>query len=168
MPGDLTAMPSHLLRTAAERDASHIHALLARSGLPTSDLEVSQPQFVVLCEGAQIIGTGALQRFGSIALLRSVAVEPQRRDAGLGRVIVQELERRAYASDVAQLFLLTQTAKRFFEQQDYRVIDRQQVPQAVQGSEEFRSLCPTSATCMVKMLTGPGRQRNDRGARASN
>ena len=151
----LTRMPAPWLRTGTERDASHIHALLERNGLPTSDLEASQPQFIVLCEGAQIIGAGALQRFGSIALLRSVAVEPQRRGSGLGRMIVQELERRAYASDVAQLVLLTQTAKRFFEHQGYQVIDRQQVPQAVQASEEFRSLCPSSATCMVKMLAEP-------------
>jgi amino-acid N-acetyltransferase len=151
----LTRMPAPLLRTGTERDASHIHALLERSGLPTSDLDASQPQFIVLCEGAQIVGAGALQRFGSIALLRSVAVEPQRRGAGLGRMIVQELERRAYASDVAQLVLLTQTAKRFFEHQGYQVIDRQQAPQAVQASEEFRSLCPASATCMVKMLAEP-------------
>jgi amino-acid N-acetyltransferase len=132
-------MSAPLLRTGTERDASH-------------DLDAAQPQFIVLCEGAQIIAAGALQPFGSVALLRSVAVEPQRRGAGLGRMIVQELERRACASDIAQLLLLTQTATRFFEQQGYRVIDRQQVPQAVQGSEEFRSLCPASATCMVKML----------------
>jgi amino-acid N-acetyltransferase len=151
----LTRMPSPLLRTGTERDAAHIRALLERSGLPTSDLDAAQPQFIVLCEGAQIIGAGALQPFGSIALLRSVAVEPQRRGSGLGRMIVQELERRACASDIAQLVLLTQTATRFFEQQGYRVIDRQQVPQALQGSEEFRSLCPASATCMVKMLAEP-------------
>jgi amino-acid N-acetyltransferase len=148
----LTRMSAPLLRTGTERDASHIHALLERSGLPTGDLNAAQPQFIVLCEGAQIIAAGALQPFGSVALLRSVAVEPQRRGAGLGRMIVQELERRACASDIAQLLLLTQTATRFFEQQGYRVIDRQQVPQAVQVSEEFRSLCPTSATCMVKTL----------------
>ena len=148
-------MPSPLLRTGTEQDASHIHALLERSGLPTSDLEVSQAQFIVLCEGARIVGAGALQRFGSIALLRSVAVEPDLRGSGLGRVIVQELERRARASDVAQLVLFTQTAKRFFEHQGYRAIDRHKVPQPLQGSEEFRSLCPASATCMVKGLAEP-------------
>ena len=151
----MTRMPSPWLRTGTERDASHIHVLLARSGLPTSDLAVSQPQFIVLCEGAQIIGAGALQPFGSIALLRSVAVEPRWRGSGLGRMIVQELERRAYASDIAQLVLLTQTAGRFFEHQGYRVIERRQVPKAVHGSEEFRLLCPSSATCMVKMLAAP-------------
>jgi hypothetical protein len=48
--------------------------------------------------------------------------------------------------------LLTQTAKRFFEHQGYRVIDRGEAPKDVQGSEEFRVLCPASATCMAKTL----------------
>jgi len=51
--------------------------------------------------------------------------------------------------------LLTQAARRFFERQGYRAIERQSVPQAVQASEEFRSLCPTSATCMAKTLIRP-------------
>jgi hypothetical protein len=32
------------------------------------------------------------------------------------------------------------------------VIERIDVPQDVQGSEEFRSLCPASAVCMMKRL----------------
>jgi len=43
-------------------------------------------------------------------------------------------------------------AQRFFEHQGYGAIERQSVPQAVQQAEEFRSLCPTSATCMSKTL----------------
>jgi amino-acid N-acetyltransferase len=50
---------------------------------------------------------------------------------------------------------LTLTAKTFFEQQGYRIIDRRSVPEDVQASEEFRSLCPASAICMVKKLTAP-------------
>jgi N-acetylglutamate synthase-like GNAT family acetyltransferase len=48
--------------------------------------------------------------------------------------------------------LLTQTARDFFAHLGYRVIDRSEAPEEVQGSEEFRSLCPASATCMVKMI----------------
>jgi len=85
-------------------------------------------------------------------LLRSVAVASHRRGGGIGRRIVHELERLARGTHVTQLLLLTQTAQRFFEHQGYRAIERQYVPEAVQASEEFRSLCPTSATCMSKTL----------------
>ncbi len=137
------------------RDAESIRVLLEHNGLPTSDLTSSKPQFIVVCEGAKILGTGALQRFGSSALLRSVAVDPDRRGRGLGRIIVEDLERIARGARVTQLILLTETAKPFFEHQGYRVIERHEVPQDVQGSEEFRSLCPASATCMAKTLASP-------------
>jgi len=147
-------MSPPLLRPATDQDATTIRALLERDGLPTSDLDSSRPEFVVACEEAQVIGVGALQRFGSTALLRSVAVASDWRGSGVGRMLVHELERHARAAGVTELILLTQTARRFFEHQGYRVTDRQKVPPAVQGSEEFRSLCPATATCMSKALAG--------------
>ena len=140
------------LHTATPEDAASIRILLERAGLPTSDLISSKPEFIVAYEDAGLIGAGALQRFETIALLRSVAVTSSRRGGGIGRLIVEELERRARAAHVTQLVLLTQTAQRFFEHQGYRAIERQSVPEALQASEEFRSLCPTSATCMSKTL----------------
>src|SRR5271170_515129 len=135
-------MSAPQLRTATAEDAESIRLLLANNGLPTSDLASSKPQFIVACEGETIVGAGALQRFASSALLRSVAVAPGRQGMGLGRILVEDLERIARVARVTQLILLTQTAKRFFEHQGYRVIERHEVPQDVQGSEEFRSLCP--------------------------
>jgi amino-acid N-acetyltransferase len=138
---------------ASAEDLIAIRALLERSGLPTSDLESARPEFAVVREGAQVIAAGALQRFGSSALLRSVVVAPDRRATGLGQAIVSELERLASAARISRLILLTQTATDFFARQGYRVIERSSAPKDMQGSEEFRSLCPSSATCMAKSLT---------------
>lgn len=140
------------LRAAHTGDANRIRALLEHDGLPTSDLASSTPEFVVACEGDEVIGAGALERFGTTALLRSLVVNCERRDAGVGQSIVGELERRARAAGVKELVLLTQTAASFFEREGYRVVERGSVPHAVQMSEEFRSLCPASATCMAKAL----------------
>ena len=140
------------LQTAAAEDAESIRILLERAGLPTSDLTSSKPEFIVAYEDGELVGAGALQRFETIALLRSVAVAPSRRGSGIGRLIVQELERLARAAHVTQLVLLTQTAQRFFEHLGYRAIERQSTPESVRTSEEFRTLCPTSATCMSKTL----------------
>lgn len=146
------------LRPAAPGDASSIRALLERNGLPTSDLGSARPEFVVAYEGDDLKGAGALERFGTTALLRSVVVAADRRGAGVGQDIVRELERRARAAGVKELVLLTQTAAPFFQRQSYRVVERNSVAQAVQMSEEFRSLCPASATCMAKSLadSAPG------------
>jgi amino-acid N-acetyltransferase len=129
-----------------------IRALLERSGLPTSDLESVRPEFAVIRENDRVIAAGALQRFGSSALLRSVVVAPDRRRSGLGQAMVEGLERIACAARISRLVLLTQTATEFFARQGYRVIERGTAPQDMQGSEEFRSLCPSSATCMAKSL----------------
>jgi len=129
-----------------------IRALLERSGLPTRDLDSARPDFAVIRENGQVIAAGALQRFGSSALLRSVVVAPDRRKRGLGQAVVCELERLARTAHVNQLILLTQTAEDFFAHQGYRVIERSSAPQDMQGSEEFRSLCPSSAPCMAKYL----------------
>ena len=137
---------------ASAQDLIAIRALLERSGLPTSDLESARPEFAVIREKGQVIAAGALQRFGSSALLRSVIVASDRRGIGLGEAIVSELERVARAAQISRLVLLTQTAAEFFARQGYRVIERSSAPQDMQGSEEFRSLCPSLATCMAKSL----------------
>ena len=136
---------------ASAQDLVAIRALLERCGLPTSDLDSARPEFAVIRQDGQVVAAGALQRFGSSALLRSVVVTPDRRGGGLGRSLVSELERLARAAHISQLFLLTQTAADFFAGQGYRVVERSSTPQDVQGSEEFRSLCPSSAICMAKM-----------------
>ena len=141
-----------LLRNATSADMRAIRSLLECDGLPTSDLASSDARFTVACEGSLIVGAGALECFDDVALLRSVAVNPARRSKGLGRQIVRALELRARAAGITRLVLLTQTARPFFEHQDYHLIDRAQAPQAVQASEEFRSLCPASCECMMKIL----------------
>jgi amino-acid N-acetyltransferase len=140
---------------ASAQDVTAIRALLERSGLPTSDLESARPEFAVIRENGLVIAAGALQRFGSSALLRSVVVAPDRRGSGLGQAMVSELERIACAARISRLVLLTQTAAEFFTRQGYRIIERNSAPQDMQGSEEFRSLCPSSATCMAKNLPDP-------------
>jgi amino-acid N-acetyltransferase len=142
-----------LLRTATPQDAPGIRVLLEADGLPTSDLETAAAHFVVACDAqGRILAAGALQPFADSALLRSVVVAREARGAGLGRRVVEDLERVARAAHVKELILLTQTAERFFRQQGFRVITRQAAPQGVQQSEEFRSLCPASAVCMAKAL----------------
>lgn len=137
---------------ASSQDLIAIRALLERAGLPTSDLESAQPEFVVIRADGKAIAAGALQRCGPSALLRSVVVAPDHRGNGLGRLIVSELECSACAAQITQLILLTQTAAEFFARQGYRVIERSSAPEEIQESEEFRSLCPSSATCMAKSL----------------
>jgi amino-acid N-acetyltransferase len=145
-------LPDITFRAATAADAQSVHDLLRRSDLPTSDLIAARPQFLIAECAAQMVGIGALERFGTAALLRSVAVEPQWRGSGVGRLLIGQLEERARAAGIDELILLTLTARDFFASVGYGSKPRDEVPAAVLASAEFRSLCPASAHCMAKSL----------------
>lgn len=140
------------VRATSAEDLAAIRALLESAGLPTGDLASARPEFVAIREGGALVAAGALQRFERAALLRSVVVAAGHRGAGLGYSIVCALERAAAEARIERLILLTQTAAPFFARHGYRVIERTAAPAEVQESEEFRSLCPSSAVCMAKNL----------------
>lgn len=148
----MVSVANLIVELAGEADTNAIRDLLVRNELPTGDLSTARPEFVVVRSAGQIIGTGALEHFGGAALLRSVAVEPQWRGSGMGRLLIAELERRARAAGVSEIILLTLTAADFFRRLGYGAKDRARVPEAVLNGTEFSSLCPASATCMAKRL----------------
>jgi amino-acid N-acetyltransferase len=140
------------VRTATQADSARIVALLQANELPTSDLAECRPEFVVIEDGDELIGTAGVQIFGSAGLVRSVAIAKNRQSAGLGSALLGELERHAFALGIRELVLLTQTAEPFFARHGYARVDRASVPSPIQATAEFRSLCPASAVCMSKRL----------------
>ncbi len=112
----------------------------------------AEERLFLIREGERLIGCAPMRR--TTDTFNPVAGPLGLRGVGLGGRIVRELERRARAAGVRELILLTETARPFFEQQHYRAIERTDVPAAVRASEEFRSLCPASAACMSRTLTG--------------
>lgn len=142
----------HTIRAANPRDADNIRAMLASGGLPVADIPASPVEFLVAEDDAGISGVIGIEPFQSVALLRSLVVAPEQRGTGLGRALVDALERKAQASGVSQLILLTETAAPFFHRLGYVQSARDDVPGAIRSTAEFRSLCPASATCMTKLL----------------
>lgn len=150
----MTASPGRhpVVRAADGGDRAALRALLAASALPVADLDGAAIEFLVAADDDIVVGVVGLERFDDTALLRSLAVRADRRGSGLGDALVRAAEGLARAQGVTRLVLLTQTAAEFFGARGYAVIDRACAPAAVQQSAEFRSLCPASATCMVKPL----------------
>jgi amino-acid N-acetyltransferase len=56
---------------------------------------------------------------------------------------------------VAQAYLLTETADRFFSRFGFSPFPRSEVPLGVRSSVEFTEACPTSARAMVLYLPAP-------------
>jgi amino-acid N-acetyltransferase len=141
------------VQPAQAADLPAIRALLQSERLPHEDLTAQHlPDFLVLRDGSALVAIAGLERHGRDGLLRSVAVTPDRRGTGLGVAMVAATEQRARALGLAALYLLTTTAAEFFAQRGYRRIERKDAPAPLQASREFSTLCPSSATCMVKPL----------------
>lgn len=143
------------IRRGEAPDLSAVLALLRDARLPTEDL-TSAPGlqlWVLECEG-QLLGVIGLERFGTGALLRSLAVAFEHQRHGFGHELVTRLEQDARSAGVERLVLLTETAEAFFRRLGYEPIDRHYVPEEIKQSAEFSSLCPVSAVCLTKPLIG--------------
>jgi amino-acid N-acetyltransferase len=99
-----------------------------------------------------LVGCAVIERYGTDALLRSVAVSLDCRGTGLGRGLVEAAEHEAKHLPARRLYLLTETADSFFASLGYRPIDRDLVPGEVRGSAQFSVLCPVSAVVMVREI----------------
>jgi arsenate reductase (thioredoxin) len=145
----------------APADADDLEAILdmlRKASLPHADItSVHLADFLVAREDPRVVGAVGFERYGDIALLRSLVVLPDFRDRGIGDALVDAIERLAERAGMRALVLLTTTAKKFFERHRFVAIDRDAVPNAVKLSTEFATLCPSTATCMQKTLAEPKR-----------
>jgi len=144
----LARAPADPELSAKSAELAALAAALEREGLPSADLEGPEKFFFAFDDAeAHPVGFGGLEIEGPHALLRSViALE---RGKGSGRAIVEWLIDYARKHGVARLYLLTTTACAFFEHLGFMRIERNRVPPAIAATEEFRSLCPSSALCLA-------------------
>src|SRR5258706_15902364 len=100
---------------ARRNDLDAIRALLAENDLPTSDVDASLLNDFLVAEDASgaLVGSIGLERFGSTALLRSLAVAQTARNGGLGSNLLSQAESLARESGVSELWLLTTTVANF-------------------------------------------------------
>ena len=93
-----------------------------------------------------------LKTLRDAALLRSAAVRADLRGTGVGAALVGALLDRARRRDVKTLVLLTTTAERWFPRFGFESITRDDVPEKLKVSEEFRGACPASAHVMRLLM----------------
>ncbi len=135
-------------RIATEADWPAIERLLSESGLPLDGARDHLHGFVVVERDGEIGGCGALERYGSKALLRSVVVAPRLRGTRVGETIVRDLLDTARAQRIDTVVLLTTTAAEWFPRFGFQPIPRQSVPPELTQSLEFRGACPETAIVM--------------------
>lgn len=127
-------------------------SLLQGSGLPADDLDFERDLLVGYYEGDELIGTGALEVYGPYALLRSLSVKMGIRGKAVGTTLTQYLLEEARKKNLKGVYLLTDTARGFFQKKGFKDIVRDTVPAEVKQSAEFSKRCPESAAVMCLEL----------------
>jgi len=146
MPANVTVV------SATNKDRLSIEALLTAEKLPIEDLPANLDRFWVARDQDRIIGVTGLELYPPYGLLRSLAVSPGHRSLGIGNILVQAVEEQAAGLGLDSIYLLTETAKSYFEKRGYTVEDRDNTPDALRRSSEFSHVCPASAAVMKKTL----------------
>jgi len=140
------------IQTATTPDLPGIRSLLDGARLPSQDVGAPNQRFLVVRDADDLVGCVGLEDYGSVALLRSLAVAPAWQGRGLGKALHEAALGVARERGIAEVFLLTTTAEAFFAHAGYSRADRATAPAPIQSSPEFRALCPASAVCMSRRL----------------
>lgn len=130
-----------------------LETVLASANLPVDDLQEDGRQFFAFWKDGNVVGYGGIEGYGSLALLRSVAVLSHRRDEGLGSEMTALLLEHVRQSGIDRVFLLTTSAAAFFERLGFVRISRVEAPSEILNTRQAASLCPASATLMKIDLT---------------
>jgi L-amino acid N-acyltransferase YncA len=134
-------------------DVPAILRLITSLDLPPEGIREAMEYFWVAREGTDIVGTVGLEVYADLALLRSLAVAPERQGSGLGHALMDTVLSYLTERQFRAVYLLTTTAESLFTRYDFRTISRAEVPAMIQQSIEFRAACPETATCMVRTLS---------------
>lgn len=144
-------LPTIVIEPAHRRDVPAMAALLRDAGLAHEDFPPHLGHFLVARDGqGRIVGTIGAELQTPEALLRSLAVAPAHRGAGLGRALLGALETAAAEWGVERWWLLTTTAGTFFAHQGFVEAPRLRVPAAILGTGQFSGGCPCSAVCFTR------------------
>ncbi len=127
-------------------------AQLRSSSLPADDLDYKRDLLVGYYEGPSLVGTGGLEIHGDFGLLRSLSVKLGIRGKSVGSSIYDFLLNEGRKKNLKGIYLLTETAKGFFEKKGFNSVPRDSVPSEVKTSSEFAHVCPESAVAMYLQL----------------
>jgi amino-acid N-acetyltransferase len=138
------------IRPASAADRDVVEALLRRTDLPADGLDeqFGDPYAVAVADGT-IVGAAGVEVYGGAGLLRSVAVDPAWRGRGVGAALTRERLDWARGRGLDSVYLLTNTAAGYFPKLGFAPVPREQVPEAVRGSLQFASVCPSTANVLM-------------------
>ena len=145
------------IRFADGKDEEVIKNLLVEAGLPHQDVTHHLNHFLIAKSHDALVGVVGLEPHGEFGLLRSLAVASSYRGKGIGKMLYERILANAHLRGIKEIYLLTTTAERFFSRLGFDKVNRNRLPKPIQMTEEFQTLCPSSAVCMVKRINKEAR-----------
>jgi len=140
------------VRKAINDDIEQIKRILRDLDLVSENVEDHLQDFLVLTDNKRITGCIGIEIYEKVALLRSLGVVPAFQKQGYGLQLLQRIEVLAENKSVSSLYLLTNTADKFFSKFGYATINREDAPLTISKTREFSELCPTTSIFMKKEL----------------
>jgi UDP-N-acetylmuramate: L-alanyl-gamma-D-glutamyl-meso-diaminopimelate ligase len=130
--------------------------LLDRVGVAHPVLDQFWPSYLIIPgedPAGPLVGCVAVEILDDVALLRMLAVVPERRGEGLGYLLVETATDRARLQGVRSLFLVTDGAQGYFgEKLGFAAIDRKDVSPAIATTAEYLLARSKTATWMRREL----------------
>lgn len=127
-------------------------SLLEAAALPVDDLDDPSIELFGAFDGNALVGVIGLQSCDDVGLLRSLAVGSRHRDRGIAHRLCDHVLARARERRMPSLWLLATTARDYFERHAFEVVPRDAAPAGIRATEQFSSLCPSSAYVMRRVL----------------
>ena len=140
------------IRNARKSDLTAVEQLLTANKLPLEGVRDHFADFIVAEDSKGIEGAVGLEKYDSVALLRSAVVAADHRGTGVGRRLVEQVLERAEEDGIDELYLLTTTAENYFPRFGFTPTTRAAVPRELKSSAEFRGACPDTAIVMKRRL----------------
>lgn len=141
-----------VIQKAKDKQIEEIKILLAEHKLPIDDIQSGKIYFLAVTKKQKVIGAIGVEMYQNMGLLRSLVVDSQYRNHRLGKKLIDALIQNCISNKVDELYLLTSTAILFFEKLGFKSIERENVPKRINQTEQFKTLCPSSAIAMFKKL----------------
>ena len=137
------------IQRLTEKKLTLLQNFLQSNSLPFTDMEIDKHLFFGVFDKDELIGSVGIELYNQSGLFRSLAVKSEYQKNGLGKRLHDHIISYCLQNGVKTLFLLTTTASSYFEKMGWSKIQRNETPEQILQSEEFASLCPSTAVCMT-------------------
>lgn len=147
--------PAHMIiQFSAFNDHDSIRKLLLEANLPLPDQHDEPVRFLVARDQRKVVACIGWEDYKPSALLRSMAVQNDWRNKGIGRLLLQTAIEKLQRDGLNKFYLLTEAVE-FAKRMGFVPLERVDLPQSLKQSHQIISDCCATATCMVWKPSDP-------------